>query len=199
MGESKTHFVLMEDCIKSVKRGISTQRLNEENEESIETPFVGVKAVQQEGYVDNENVDWIKIRDRNTIKKATVTTGDLILTLRGSCIKCAVADSSVDGYAISANLIALTLTEKIKPEIVAAYLNGPVGQRELTKRAGGTTMLSLNLKRLKEVPIPIRSIEEQETILRFIKLSNQYRKNLVKELELWDNMRESFIVKRLGI
>ncbi len=196
--ETKIHYIFMEDCIKSVKRGIPTQRLNEENEESIEVPFIGVKAVQ-EGYVDTENVDWVKIHDKDAIKKATVNTGDLILTLRGSYIKAAVADNSVDGYAISANLIALTLTKKIKPEIVAAYLNGPVGQRELNKRAGGTVMFSLTLGSLKKVPIPVKSIEEQEVLLRFIKLSSEYRMNLVRELELWDNMRESFIVKRLGI
>lgn len=195
---NRTNNILMKDCIKLVKRGIPAQRLDEKNEGAVEVPIIGVKAVQ-EGYIDTNSVDWIKIQEIDTVKKATVNKGDLILSLRGSYIKAAVADNSVDGYVISANLIALTLNEKIKPEIVAAYFNGPIGQRELNKRAGGTTMLSLNMERLKEVPVPLKPIEEQEIILRFIKLSSEYRKNLVKELELWDNMRESFIVKKLGI
>ena len=195
---NKANNILMKDCIKLVKRGIPAQRLNEENDGATEVPIIGVKAVQ-EGYIDTNSLDWIKIHEIDAVKKATVNTGDLILSLRGSYIKAAVADSSVDGYAISANLIAFTLKEKIKPGIIAAYLNGPIGQRELNKRAGGTTMLSLNLERLKEVPVPLKPIEEQEKILRFIELSSEYRRNLVKELELWNNMRDSFIVERLGI
>lgn len=190
----------MKDCIKLVKRGIPTQYLNDKSEGSTEDVIrvIGVRSIQ-EGYVDTENIDMVRIQDKGVVKRATVNTGDLILTLRGSSIKAAVADNSVEGYVISANLIALTLTDEIKPEIVSAYLNGPIGQRELNKRAGGTSMLSLNMERLREVPVPLISKEEQENVLRFLELSSEYKRSLVKELELWNNMRDSFVVDRLGI
>lgn len=200
MNSNKTRNLLMKDCIKLVKRGIPTQYLKEKYEGSTEEIIrvIGIRSIQ-EGYIDTDNIDMIRIQDKNIVKKATVNVGDLIITLRGSSIKIAVADSSVDGCAISANLIALTLTENIKPEIVAAYMNGPIGQSELNKRAGGSCMFSLNLERLKEVPIPVKPMEEQEELLQFIELSSEYRRKLVQELELWDNMTNSFITEKLGI
>lgn len=192
--------------IKSTKRGIPTQYLNDKYEGSTEgigsndniKRVIGIGSIK-EGVIDTNNVDTVRVENGDAVKKATVETGDLILTLRGSSIKAAVADPSVEGYVISANLIAIKLTENVKPEIIATYLNGPIGQSELTKWAGGTCMFSLNLGRLREVLIPIRSMEEQEELIRFLELSRKYKMNLVKELELWDSMTESFIVQRLGI
>ena len=61
-----------------------------------------------------------------------------------------------------------------KPVIIAAYLNSPKGQRELLARAGGGGMVKgLNIKSLLEVPIPVPSQEEQETLSRFLTLAQE--------------------------
>jgi len=188
----------MKEIIEVSKRGISSYHLSKENSGSIEVPVIGMKAVQ-EGYIDADSIDWVKMEEKDVGNKAKVESGDLILTIRGTSLKAAVANDSVNGYALSNNLIAFTLSNMVIPEVVAAYLNNPIGQRELQKRAGGTTMLTLNKKGLEQVPIPLIPFENQEKIAIFIQLSRDYRESLTKELELWDQMVESYLVEKMEV
>lgn len=168
----------MKEIIEVSKRGISSYHLSKENSGSIEVPVIGMKAVQ-EGYIDADSIDWVKMEEKDVGNKAKVESGDLILTIRGTSLKAAVANDSVNGYALSNNLIAFTLSNMVIPEVVAAYLNNPIGQRELQKRAGGTTMLTLNKKGLEQVPIPLIPFENQEKIAIFIQLSRDAMKGLM--------------------
>lgn len=188
----------MKEIIEVSKRGISSYHLSKENSGPIEVPVIGMKAVQ-EGYIDADSVEWVKMEEKDVGNKAKVESGDLILTIRGTSLKAAVANDSVDGYALSNNLIAFTLSKRVIPEVVAAYLNNPIGQRELHKRAGGTLMLTLNKKGLEQVPIPLISFENQEKIANFVQLSRNYRESLTKELELWDKMVESYLVEKMEV
>lgn len=99
---------------------------------------------------------------------------------------------------ISANLIALTLSDQILPEIVAAYLNSPRGQRELEARAGGSAIKGLNTKSLLEVPIPVPPIEQQEALSRYISSAHEYEALIKKELELRNLITDEIIRRVMG-
>ncbi len=188
----------LKQLIKISKSGLTSYKLKKADSGSDEINVIGIKDIQN-GRINIGNVDVVNMDKEDIRNKDRVQTKDLILSIRGAEFKAAVADESVDGYLLSNNLIALTLSDKIKPEVVAAYLNNPVGQRELHKRAGGSVMSTLNKKRLEEVPIPLISPEDQDKIVKFVQISRDYREALEKERELWDQMVESYIVEKMEV
>jgi restriction endonuclease S subunit len=190
-------MVKMKKIISASKKGVSSYQLSEEKSGMPDVPVINMRAVQ-DGYIDPKNVDLVKI-DQKFIRDVTkIKSGDLIITCRGTTLKAAVADEFVNDFVLSNNLMAFTLSTEVKPEIIAAYLNGPVGQRELNKMAGGTNMLTLNLKGLEQVLVPLIPASEQDKIVQFIKEAKEYKACLVKELELWEELVDSYLVDKWG-
>jgi type I restriction enzyme M protein len=63
----------------------------------------------------------------------------------------------------------------LDPYYLAAYLKSEDGAAELAKRTVGTTTKSISIRELNTLPVPMRSVEEQEHI------SSEYRE-LIDEL-----------------
>lgn len=178
-----------------IKSGLSSYYLKNQEKDGKEIFLVNVKDIK-DGRIDLNSVDNIKVRETDAIEKARVCEGDLILSTVGN-FKAAVADESVNGFVISANLTAITLSDKVIPEVVAAYLNSPAGQNELNKRAGGGTTVGLNKKQLKNVEIPVAELELQKNLQRFIELGQEYSRLLSEEAEIWNNIVDAIVVEKL--
>ena len=164
----------------TVKSGLSSYYLKGKIEDAKSVQVINVKDIQ-DGFIDSSTVEQVPVRETDLLEKSKIKKGDLILSTKGVNLKAAVADESIDGFAISANLTALTLSDEVKPEIVAAYLNSPIGQKELHKRAGGATLKRLNTKSLMELPVPIISLEKQEELHQQIQLTYEYNRSMLEE------------------
>lgn len=179
-----------------VKVGLSSYYLKKQDKDGKEISLINIKDIQ-EGRIDSTTVDRILVRETDALEKAKVSTGDLILSTTGT-FKAAVADESIDGFAISANLNAITFSKDVIAEVVAAYLNSPAGQKELNKRAGGGTTVGINKTQLRNVLIPVPTLEVQEDLQEFIGLAQEYSNLLSKEAENWKSIVDAVIVKTLG-
>jgi type I restriction enzyme S subunit len=171
------------------KRGLSSYYLREGD---VTVPFITLKDLRV-GRIVAETVDEILVRNTELLERSRVAPGDVIIAIKGTSFRAAVADESIDGFVISANLIALTPSEKVKPEIIAAYLNSPAGQREMEMRAGGGTIKGLNTKSLLEVPIPIIPLGDQEVLSRYLALAEEYDTILKRELDLCKEIKDAVI------
>lgn len=181
--------------VGEIKMGLSSYYLNNQDKDGKEIPLINVKDIQ-DGKIDSTTVDHIKVRETDALGKARVSKGDLILSTTGT-FKAAVADESIDGFAISANLNAVTFSEDVNPEVVAAYLNSLAGQRELNKRAGGGVTAGLNKNQLNGVLIPVPESGLQQDLAQFIAFAQEYSNLLSKEAEIWRNIIDAVIIKTL--
>ena len=107
--------------------------------------------------------------------------------------------TSIKDFVISANLIAIKLRDEIKPEIVVAYLNSPVGQKELQSRASGSFQKSLNLKILSQLPIPVPPLEKQKILAKYLTLINDHKMIKEKENELREKITDTIIMKFMEV
>lgn len=183
--------------IGAIKIGLSSYYLKKEDNGGEEVPLVTVKDIRN-GKVNSTTVECIKVRETDALEKARVSRGDLIMSTTGT-FKAAVADESIDGFAISANLNAITFSEGVIPEIVAAYLNSPAGQKELNKRAGGGSTVGLNKKQLMDVLVPMPTSEAQQDLHQFIMFAQEYSDLLSKEAEVWKNIIDAVIIKTFDV
>jgi len=159
--------------------------------------LINIRDVQQ-GRVILDTVESVNVKETSALGSSTIEENDLILTIKGNTFKSAVADKSIKGFVISANLIAFTLDKEINPHIVSAYLNSAIGQKELQARAGGAVQKALNMKSLLSLEIPILPINKQQVFSRYLSLSQEYDELLVNEQELRKKINSAIVQTYMG-
>jgi len=151
MVSEKSNTRTVGELVVKVKSAI---RINKEFDdigmESI--PIIKLKNIQ-DGVINIDAIERVNLHKTEQLEKHLISANDLIINIVGSNFKTVVADKSIEGYLFGSNFIALTLSDEIKPEIIAKYLNSSVGQKELQDRASGTTMSKISIKSLMEVPL----------------------------------------------
>ncbi|MDD2473109.1 MULTISPECIES: hypothetical protein [unclassified Methanoculleus] len=140
-----------------------------------------------DGTINTEAVRIMRVKNTRKLETDIVQEGDVVLTLRGPPFRAAVADGSIAGAAVSANLVGLRCSDRLRPDLLAAWLNCSAGQRALTARAGGSTLMGLSLRELLQVEVPVPPMAQQELLSRYLALAAEYSRILKKEQRLQDS------------
>lgn len=185
---------LLKELVVGVKRGFSSYYFSPEGSKTF---LINIAAIH-DGKVDIDKAEEVRLKETFALEKSRIQPNDVILTIKGSAFKAAVAGPEVQGFVISSNLIAFTLNNEILPEFVASYLNSPEGQNELQSKSVGAAQQSINLKSLMEVTIPILPLEKQKLLAKYFSLAREYFEISKAEQELMIRINNAILKKHLG-
>lgn len=176
--------------IVTVKKGLSTPYLKDGD---TEVKLIKVKDIGEDGQLMTDGVDAHVVKKTAAFDKATVRQNDLLISLKGTSFKIALVPKDAVGFVISANIIALSVNDVIRPEIVGWYLASSEGMRHIQRGAMGTTLITLNVNHLLDLPIPVPSPEKQEMISYYLHTLTEYKEIIRQEQEMISKISEALL------
>lgn len=128
-----------------------------------------LNTIDEYGTIDRE-----KLSDFQSIEQLNdqyfTQEGDVLVRLNEPFTSIYIDDKD-EGILIPSYFVKIKINnKKFKPGYIAWYLNSQKVKREFLKSQSGTLVPSINQKVIRELDVPVKTIQEQEDILNLYKL-----------------------------
>ena len=117
-----------------------------------------------------------------SLSRFLVHPGDVIITIMGTCGRCAVIPHDITRAINSKHLFCISVDQKrCAPDYLHAYfLHAPDAREYLEERAQGSIMAGLNMGIIKNMPIRLPNLEAQLAIIDAVDQARQAEFSLSK-------------------
>ena len=148
------------------------------------------------GRLDLSGANYITYEKHMKLTSGHLAEDDIVIAVRGSLGALGYVNKENSGWNINSQL-AILRTDKtvLIGKYLIQFLLSTTGQKELLSKQTGSALKQLPISSLKDIAIPITSIEEQERIGMYL----QNLDNLItlhqRELEKLQNIKKSMLEK----
>ena len=146
------------------------------------------------GYLDPSNANYIKPEKHAELTSGHIKQDDIVLVVRGSLGTLGYATKENEGWNINSQLAILrTNKSEISGMFLIQYLLGSKGQKEIFSRNTGTALKQLPIKQLKDIPVPVPTLLEQQKIGNFFKELDSTIALHQRKLDLLKEQKKGFL------
>jgi type I restriction enzyme S subunit len=136
------------------------------------TPYPYIRVVDfHEGSVTMDNLKYVLPEDREKIKRYTISSEDLYISIAGSIGLVGTVPACLDGAQLTENAakICLKAKDKLEKDYLRLVLDSEIGQKQIAVAKGvGGGVPKLALFRIEALQIPVPHPEEQRNIVETV-------------------------------
>ncbi len=176
--ENRLAILPLGSLAKTLFMGVNLGRVPKTPPGTGNLPIIHVKDVVDGALTNLDRLERISLPETPQNVRQRLLPGDILLSARGTLMKCVVIPESHWGAVASGNFIIIRLgqTAALQPELLRAFLHLPATQGYLLSRVTGSVQSALNIRDLEEVPIPLPPENIQSDLVRLIVVAEeQYR------------------------
>jgi len=151
--------------IKGGKRMPKGEQLTETNNSH---PYIRVRDIN-DGFIDKHNLLYVPDTIYPEISKYTVNVGDLIISIVGTIGSVASIDKDLQGANLTENAAKILITDPdLNSEYLEYFLRSRQGKYQVRKNSVGSTQPKLPLYGIKNIDVPVPTLEEQKRIAHIL-------------------------------
>ncbi len=123
-----------------------------------------------EGGINKMDLVFISSQSNDQLVKSQLRSGDVVTVRTGYPGTSAVVSPEFSG----ANCIDVLISrpsERLRPEFLATWINSPFGKNQVLRKQGGLAQQHFNVGELRDLIIPLPSLEEQDAIISVLSAS----------------------------
>lgn len=139
--------------------------------------------------MDYKDLIYISNELGNSLSRTQVSSGDIVISQRGSLGQCAIVDDAFEKMNISANIIAIKNIHESSATFIHDYLLSIVGQTLLERNVSGQVQQKITTQDIADILIPIGCNEKQLSKMMTIAYCS-YRDGIEQSEKLLSEMNE---------
>lgn len=141
-----------------------------------------------DGRVDRSLVDYIAEEHHQRLRSGHVYEGDVLLCIRGSLGRVALASSRDAPGAIASSLVILRSSERVLPRFLLAYLQAPLGASMIMASDNGSAQPNIGAGDVARFRMPLPPIAEQRSIVSVLKAFDDLIETNRRRIEILEEM-----------
>lgn len=190
---AKKPYKRFSQILKSINNGFDFRNYKENG-----TPYIKVANIRK-GAFRFDKMQYIDFDSSKISKNIQLKKGNILLTRKGTFGYAISLDNDYD-YVISSEVFYIEINQDlINSKYLEIFFNSKIGQAQFDKNKIGAIMGSLSQDAIKELKIPIPSIEIQNKIIEvYSNYTIQKQQNEVEAEKLLSSI-ETFLLNQLAI
>ncbi len=133
-------------------------------------PLVRITNISKEGYMNYDDLIYISEELGNSLNRTQVSSGDIVISQRGSLGQCAIIDDTYEKLNISANIIAIKNIKECSATFIRDYLHSNLAKKLIERNTSGQVQQKLTTQDISDILIPVGCDEKLLTNI----MSNAY-------------------------
>mgnify|MGYP001759251525 CR=1 FL=1 len=137
----------------------------------------------------------VSAKDRARLAGYSLTEGDIVFSRVGSVDVNAVVSPEHEGWLFSGRVLRVRLETEVDYEYLHWCLLTPVLREDITSRAVGQTMPSINTRILADTVVPVPSLPEQQAIGAYFRSLDALIEAEQKKLDTLRNLKSALLTQ----
>ena len=151
--------------------------------------LIRITDINEHGEITEQEKKYVNLENKEEIEKYTLKKGDVMVTRVGSTVGKTALFESEEKAIFASYLIRIRFGEEIiLPEYYWCFTKSPNYWQQVNDLVGGTAQPQFNANFLKEITVPIPSLEEQKKVIEEIK---KIKKNSRSVKSIIDDLKSS--------
>lgn len=152
----------------------------------------------QDGYISDEAPQFYPIGEMQSLGKYLLYENDLLMSLTGNVGRVALLSKDLLPAALNQRVACLRPSRVINKKFLFHFLLNPLFVQDCIKAAKGVAQLNMSTEWLKEFPIPLPPLEEQERIVAELDRINAVMEDCRQLLRTLDTLAQSLFYDSFG-